>query len=65
MDEFTRLLEKYNHRPVYEATHIPEAERLKDIERGQALVAEIEAHDKRSEAVAREKPSYPELTHTH
>ena len=65
MDEFTRLLEKYNHRPVYEATHIPEAERLKDIERGQTLMAEMEAHDERSAALKREEPVYPKPKHTH
>lgn len=64
-DESIHLFEKYNYRPAYEATHIPEAERLKDMERIKALMAEIEAHDERSDALNREKPIYPKLTHTH
>ena len=65
MDAHEKLLKKYNYRPVYEATHIPESERLNDIERGKALMVEIEANRERSDALAREKPIYPKLQHTH
>ena len=65
MGDLESLNEKYNYRPVNEATHIPEAERFKDIERAQAVMAEIVAHDERSAALELEKPIYPELMHTH
>ncbi len=64
-NELISLLEKYNYRPAYEATHIPESERLKDIERGKFLMAEFEKTDERKDALEREEPIEPKPMHTH
>jgi hypothetical protein len=71
-DEFTRLtdevvllFEKYNYRPAYEATHIPEAERLKDTNRIRVINAQLDDHSRRRDALNRETPIYPKPLHTH
>lgn len=64
-DELVSFLEKYNYSPVYEATHIPESERLKDIERIKFLMAELEALDEQRDVPKREKPTKPRPQHTH
>ena len=65
MEELEQLFEKYNYRPAYEATHIPESERLQDMERIKALNARIAENDEKMEALNREEPIYPKLMHTH
>ena len=65
MDELIPLLEKYNHKSAYEATHIPESERLNDVARIKTLMAQIEGHGERKAALRLEEPVYPKAMHTH
>lgn len=59
------LLEKYNHRPAYEATHIPEPERLNDVERIKTLMADMKTNREQMNNLMREKPISPKPMHTH
>ncbi len=65
VSESVLLFEKYNYGPIEEATHIPESERLNDTERYKTLLAELDANGERKQALAREKPIYPQPMHTH
>ena len=65
MDELQSLFEKYNYRPAYEATHIPESERLKDTKRIKDINAQLDEHSRRRAALNRENPIYPKPLHTH
>lgn len=64
-DELISLFEKYDYRPAYEATHIAESERLKDVKRVKTLMAAFEENGERKDALNREKPIMPKPTHTH
>ncbi len=64
-DELESLFEKYNYRPAYEATHIPESERLNDMERIKVLNAQMDDQIQRRDALNREEPLKPKPQHIH
>ena len=65
-EEMEQLFEKYNDRPFHEATHIPEAERRKDLQRLESLMADVRSNREQKDALNREKPPrMPKPVHTH
>lgn len=64
-EEMEQLFDKYNDRPIYESTHIPESERLNDSKRIKALMGQLQDQGKRWDALRIEEPIYPKARHTH
>ena len=65
-EEMEQLFEKYDYQPILEATHIPEAERRKDFQRLESLMADVRSNAKRRDALSLEKSGpIPKPMHTH